>query len=157
MHAQRVFQIDPFSTLPLYISLISAGIILTAVCFFWSPLKKFRPIRIFSVLISLCAVLGAYTYISDIVNVYLPYRRGEYQIVTGEVEHYNKRPDTSQPKYIEFSEGGTFFSYGTEDGKMAHPQAEVFEGNGEVVSVGYIDQNYGNSRFPIVFIDLVID
>lgn len=50
-----------------------------------------------------------------------------------------------------------FFSYGTEDGKMAHPQAEVFEGNGEVVSVGYIDQNYGNSRFPIVFIDLVID
>ena len=97
MHAQRVFQIDPFSTLPLYICLISAGIILTAVCFFWSPLKKFRPIRIFSVLISLCAVLGAYTYISDIVNVYLPYRRGEYQIVTGEVEHYNKRPDTSQP------------------------------------------------------------
>ena len=53
--------------------------------------------------------------------------------------------------------GGTFFSYGTEDGKMAHPQAEVLEGNGEVVSVGYIDQNYGNSRFPIVFIDLVIE
>lgn len=51
---------------------------------------------------------------------------------------------------------GTFFSYGTEDGKMAHPQAEVFEGNGEFVSIGYIDQNYGNSRFPIVFIDLII-
>ena len=98
MHDQRVFQIDPFSTLPLYTSLISAGIILTAVCFFWNPLKKFRPIRIFSVLISLCAVLGAYTYISDIVNVYLPYRHGEYDIVRAQLEHYNNRPDTSQPK-----------------------------------------------------------
>ncbi|QUO37986.1 hypothetical protein KFE19_00200 [Dysosmobacter sp. Marseille-Q4140] len=122
MHAQRVFQIDPFSTLPLYISLISAGIILTAVCFFWSPLKKFRPIRIFSVLISLCAVLGAYTYISDIVNIYLLYRRGEYQIVTGEVEHYNKRPDTSQPKYIELSVGGTFFPMERKMGKWPIPK-----------------------------------
>lgn len=118
--------------------------------------QKFRPIRIFATLISLCAVLGAYVYISDIINVYLPYRRGEYQIVSGEIESYYKRPNTSHPKYIEFSVDGMFFSYGTEDGKMAHPQAEVFEGNGEIVSIGYIDQNYGNSRVPIVFIDLII-
>ena len=40
-----------------------------------------------NIYLSLYAVLGAYVYKTDTINVYFPYRRGEYQIVSGKIEN----------------------------------------------------------------------
>ena len=147
----RVFEVDPFSTLPLYGVILLITILLLWLCIFSPFSKKVKFLRAWAGILVICSALGIGVYVTDIVNVYYPYKDGNFETVSGRVENYLKRPDTAQPKYVEFTVSGVAFSYGTEDGTMGHPASDVLRGDGQKVTIGYVRRN--SQKLCIVFID----
>lgn len=94
----RVFEVDPFSTLPLYGVILLITILLLWLCIFSPFSKKVKFLRAWAGILVICSVLGIRVYVTDIVNVYYPYKDGNFETISGRVENYLKRPDTAQPK-----------------------------------------------------------
>lgn len=94
----RVLEVDPFSTLPLYGVILLITILLLWLCIFSPFSKKVKFLRAWAGILVICSVLGIRVYVTDIVNVYYPYKDGNFETVSGRVENYLKRPDTAQPK-----------------------------------------------------------
>lgn len=147
----RVFEVDPFSTLPLYCVILLITIFLLWLCIFSPFSKKVKFLRVWAGILVICSVLGIGVYVTDIVSVYCPYKDGNFETVSGQVKNYLKRPDTAQPRYVEFTVSDVAFSYGTEDGTIGHPTDDVLHGDGQKVTIGYVRR--GSQKLCIVFID----
>ena len=147
----RVFEINPFSTLPLYCVILLITILLLWLCIFSPFSKKVKFLKVWAGILVICSILGMGVYATDIVSVYYPYKDGNFETVSGRVENYLKRPDTAQPKYVEFTVSDVAFSYGTEDGTIGHPTNDVLRGDGQKVTIGYVRRN--SQKLCIVFID----